>query len=696
MLFRPTHTNTHLSPFTGMTRESWIEAGKYLLEGVFNNIGDFEDPVVLPRTETEITYPHIGSDPHSLRQQQLAEIFEGLTRTFFIAAPLIHEDPDLTINGIVLKDYYRHHILRVINPSDEMFVGSYEYLSKLTGSKDPTRVFQQTVETCALVIGLWLSEHEIWDDYNSEEKNAIADFLGGFASAPTVPQNWRFFNMLSLAFLYMHGYKADENIMLDHAQAILSYYAGDGWYRDGQCFDYYSCWAFNLYAPIWNLWYGYEKLPYIAEKFEEYSNKLMETYPFFFDREGHTNMWGRSCIYRFAAASPFIGNLMLEHSSIAPGKARRIASGSLLQFLTRDDFLSEDGVPMLGFYGQFGPLVQGYSCAESPYWFGKAFLCLYFPKDHPFWTAREESGWDGSSDVKETFLPGPGLLFTDHEGNGEAILRTAKIRKNKKDIHGMWNYGKLSYNSGFPWEATPELSEGELKTGEVESEQYVIKDITCGDLLHPNVILQGRYETKDTDLPVLYRRLFFDFDMNTENHWNQALNAADIAMPLGILRVDKLRLYRKPVMITLGSYGFPDNGTKITELTEGSAKAVILEGKDHMGCPVRLAMTVYDGWENLKIIKSRGTNPDSPDSVLIAACSEQTGLYDSREPYIFISQVITRRDDIPFTKDELFPIASINYTDAGKTGAYGPVEIVLRSGRKINVDHSGMEGSLTL
>ena len=48
------------------------------------------------------------------------------------------------------------------------------------------------------------------------------------------------------AFLDMEGYEIDEEIMLDHAQSILAYYAGDGWYRDGHSFDYYSCWAFNV------------------------------------------------------------------------------------------------------------------------------------------------------------------------------------------------------------------------------------------------------------------------------------------------------------------------------------------------------------------------------------------------------------------------------------------------------------------
>ena len=43
--------------------------------------------------------------------------------------------------------------------------------------------------------------------------------------------------LLDMAFLHMEGYPIQKDVMLDHAQAILNYYAGDGWYRDGHSFD---------------------------------------------------------------------------------------------------------------------------------------------------------------------------------------------------------------------------------------------------------------------------------------------------------------------------------------------------------------------------------------------------------------------------------------------------------------------------
>lgn len=684
MKFIPKTLDYELSPYTGLTRESWLEAGEYLLQGIFQHIRSFDDPVVVPRQETKITYPHLDSPEEQLRSQQLAEMFEGLTRSFFIAAPMLKNRPELQICGYRMADYYKNQVLRSCTRGDEIYIGTYDDQQELTKHADPNRAFQQTVETCALVICLWVSREQIWDTYTLAEKDVIAEFLSNYAHANTVPQNWRLFNMLDLAFLQMEGYPIDEDIMRDHAQAILAYYAGDGWYRDGHSFDYYSCWAFQVYASIWNVWYGYEKEPYLAQRFEEQSNELMKTYGDFFDRDGFTNMWGRSNIYRNAATSAFDANFFLKNPTADPGWSRRICSGSLMQFLGREDFLKE-GIPTLGFYGQFSPLVQGYSCAESPFWLGKAFLCLHLPADHPFWTARENNGtWEvlREKECKVTCLDKPGLCFSNHEANGETNLRTGKIVKNAGDEHGMWNYSKLCYNTKYPWEAAP--------CPEVEAQQYVLKDMQSSRLTKANVTFwHGQKEG------VLYRRQFFDYRLNTECHWLQAINLADFTVPYGILRVDKLRLYQCPVELTLGSFGFPDQGTDISYREKGTARAVILKGKNAAGVPRQLAMTICYGWDEIELIHSTGTNPDSERSIIAYAKTARRKQY-GYEPYLLISQQLTREDDLDFTEEELFPIRDLCFSDSQKCGGYGPVLLKMQDGSCKRIDFEGMEGNLQL
>ena len=148
MAFQPKTLDFKLSPYTGLTRQSWIEAGEYLLEGIFTNIESPDDPVVMPRKETKITYPHLNECEENQKTQKKAEMFEGLTRSFFIAAPLIHINPDMEICGIKIRDYYKKHVLRACTKGDPNCVGDYEEQQELTGHADPFRAFQQTVERC--------------------------------------------------------------------------------------------------------------------------------------------------------------------------------------------------------------------------------------------------------------------------------------------------------------------------------------------------------------------------------------------------------------------------------------------------------------------------------------------------------------------------------------------------------------------
>ena len=678
MHFSPENLDFELSPYTGLTRKHWIDAAKFILEGVFRNIKTMDSPVLVPRYEWEVTYPNKNTPAWKVQ----AEYYEGLARSFFIAAPLISIEPDLVIAGKSMREYYKRHILRSCTPGDEYYVFSYSDMDKDSKPSFDLHTYQQTVETCAMVIGLVTTRKEIWETYTKEEKDTIASFLHDYAEKATVPQNWRLFNMLDLAFLNMMGYEIDKSIMREHAQAILAYYAGDGWYRDGHTFDYYSAWAFQVYGPIWCAWYGYENEPYIAKRFEENSNELMKTYDRLFDEKGNVTMWGRSNIYRNAATSPFAANYNLKNPTVNPGLARRISSGALMQFFGRDDVLYE-GVPVIGFYGPFTPMVQSYSCAESPLWLGKAFLCLELPENHPFWTAKEEGGvWDEmkKGEVRETVLNGPGLCLTSHHDNGEMIMRTGKVIKRVGDSNGRWCYAKLSYNSRYPWES-------DLPSG-LSAASYVLKEPDIDKTEQINAIYWSGERNE-----VLYRRALFGFESSRDYHWTSMIDLADFPVSNGIVRADKLRLFHKPVDIYLGSYGFPCPDAKWRIEEKGDAKAVVLSGHGSDGKPRHMAMTIFGGWDELKVEKSTGTNPDTSESFIIFAHASRERLF-AYEPYVLISQVITKEGDEGFTDDEIFSIEKIDYTDKERCGGYGPVTISLKNGKIYTVDFNGMDGNL--
>ena len=76
------------------------------IRGIFQNIESIDDPVVLPRQDTAVTYPHLLAPEDQQERERKAEIFEGLTRSFFIASVLIENEPAVEIEGKGLRDYY--------------------------------------------------------------------------------------------------------------------------------------------------------------------------------------------------------------------------------------------------------------------------------------------------------------------------------------------------------------------------------------------------------------------------------------------------------------------------------------------------------------------------------------------------------------------------------------------------------------
>ncbi len=177
MGYKPNYLDYEQSPYTGLTRESWIDAGKYLLSGIFSQLRDKDAPIVLERSETKITYPHMDAAKNKRRAQQKAEIFEGLCRSFFIASVLIREEPKLSIAGIGIRSYYMEHILRcVADKESPEYVGSRQEIEELTGDSDLFLPYQQTVETGGLVIGLFMSREVIWERYSKKEQDAVAAF----------------------------------------------------------------------------------------------------------------------------------------------------------------------------------------------------------------------------------------------------------------------------------------------------------------------------------------------------------------------------------------------------------------------------------------------------------------------------------------------------------------------------------------
>ena len=88
--FEVKNPDLKLSPHTGMSKKHYIECAKYLLERAFIHVDSPDTPLTFPVVQGK-TYPQ--PDDPDWRYRSLE--FEALERTFTLAGPLIHIDPEI-------------------------------------------------------------------------------------------------------------------------------------------------------------------------------------------------------------------------------------------------------------------------------------------------------------------------------------------------------------------------------------------------------------------------------------------------------------------------------------------------------------------------------------------------------------------------------------------------------------------------
>ncbi|MEU9295524.1 DUF2264 domain-containing protein [Streptomyces sp. NPDC048266] len=268
---------------------------------------------------------------------------------------------------------------------------------------------QAIVEAASIALGLRLTRPWLWDRLDDRTREQVADWLRPALAPSPVDNNWWLFGLTVAGFLQDAGIDTGRAAAtIDRSLArIEDWYLGDGWYSDGdnRAFDHYNAWALHFY-PVLHAHLAGDRA--LLDRYGPRLRAHLDDYVHLFDANGAPAPYGRSLIYRFAAAAaPWLGTLT-GHTPLSPGATRRLASGSLRYFLDRGA-AGPDGLLTLGWHGPYPPLVQEYSGPGSPYWASKGFLGLLLPADHPAWTDPEEPLPAERADTVRPFAPA-GLL----------------------------------------------------------------------------------------------------------------------------------------------------------------------------------------------------------------------------------------------------------------------------------------------
>ena len=610
------------SPYTGLTRKHWMEAAKYILNGAFGYIHCLDDQMYFPK-QLDKTYP---------RNEKAAPVakLEGLARTLFVAAPLLHNDSNLVLHHIRVADYYRHQLVSLCNPDSKSFIPDR------TGGPSQT-----LLELGSLVISMKAAPEVLWNPLTKVQKDALAAKMKSYGEGPTIGSNWMFFNVFIMSFLKDQGYPVNEAYLEENLQKLLARYRGEGWYNDAPAYDYYSAWAYQTYGPIWAHFFG-KQYPQYAAQFLKNEHDMVDNYPYMFSKEGKMNMWGRSIPYRFATTAPFPWLEYDTTGKVNYGWMRRIASSTLLQFLEHPEFL-ENGVPTMGYYGEFAPAVQIYSCRGSVYWCGKAFFSLLLPETSKYWSAVENNGpWEKEfrqGKVYDKFQPATNLMITDYPNSGAAEMRSwchETVAKDWQLFRSSENYNKLAYNTEFPW-----MADG--KNGEISMNYGTLNKKGEWEVL--------RLYTFKSFENGIYRR---DAVLETDSTVKYQL--ADITLPDGILRVDKVTVPSQTT-IRLGHYSLPqlDKEINVSFKEEYNGKRPeqwAIAGNGHYS----LALIPLEGWKKgaAESLRVKGLNPVSRECELLYV--EDT-VKDSR---IFVTLQLWKKGKDGFTEKELHPVKSVS------------------------------------
>lgn len=619
-----------LSPLTGMNREHWKDAAKYLLRGAFSYIHDLDDAMKFPK-QPGVSYP---KDESRVPTEKL----EGLCRTLFLAAPLLREEPTLVINNIRVADYYRYQIGKLIDPNSPSFI---KPRAKNGGPS------QNLVEFGALAVSLFAAPEVLWNPLSQGQKDSLAAVMISYGDGPTVPSNWKFFNIFVLSFFQSQGYAVNETLLEDYLQKSLDHYRGDGWYNDNPAYDYYSMWAFQMYGTVWAAFYGDKHYPAFAAKFKENFKPLKDNYPYQFSKDGRMIMWGRSISYRFGAAVPLPLMGLENDPNTNYGWMRRIASSTMLQFLQHPEYL-KDNVPTLGFYGPFEPAVQSYSCRGSVYWSAKLFLGLLVPANNPFWTAKENNGaWEtelADGKVHNKFQKGSDILLTDYSEIGASEIRAwcnVPLKNNWEKFRGSENYNRLSYNSAFPWQA-------DGPNGEVAMNYVFSNDKKEWEPIR-------MFTFKKFEDGVYYR------DAVLESNPNVKMQLADLPLDQGILRLD-LYTGTDTADLRLGHYALPQKKGPITERSlkvKGCQVRIIDNGE------YQLALVALQNWGAMETLSTKDLHPESADSKLLEVAKRMEPA--TKSPKLCATLMLWKKSGSKWTPSELMPVQKIRFQAASKT-----------------------------
>jgi hypothetical protein len=291
-------------------------------------------------------------------------------------------------------------------PDDETAEGKMrkqmrdELLKGLANAVDPShpdylnfRTEGQPIVDAAYVAHAFIrAPKALWEPLDETTKKRFIEEFKSLRTRKGAYNNWLLFAGLTEGFLLKIGEQHDPARIDFSIRKMKEWYAGDGWYGDGEKFsmDYYN--SFVIHPMLVDL------LRILVEKKmaqqQEYDLALqrMIRYSEFLERviapDGTYPAFGRSITYRTAAFQALAQTALMEKlpAHVSPAQVRCGLTAVMHRMFDGNQNFDTNGWLVLGFNGHQPMVADQYTSTGSLYLTTIGFLTLGLPADNKFWT----------------------------------------------------------------------------------------------------------------------------------------------------------------------------------------------------------------------------------------------------------------------------------------------------------------------
>jgi hypothetical protein len=272
---------------------------------------------------------------------------------------------------------------------------------------------QPLVDAAFLASSFLRAPGQLWEPLDSLTKQRYIVEFQQLRRIDTPYNNWLLFSATVETFLFLINAQYDIYRIHSAIRKIEEWYAGDGWYADGEhfAFDYYNSYVIQpMYVQVLSIMANKNRLS--TDKTLAVARKRMQRFGIILERmispEGAFPVFGRSMTYRLGVFQPLALMAWNENlpAELPEGQVRAALTCVMKRMFAVEGNFNEKGFLQLGFAGHQPQLADSYTNNGSLYLTSEIFLPLGLPDNHPFWTSPAQEwtakkAWNGNDFPKD-------------------------------------------------------------------------------------------------------------------------------------------------------------------------------------------------------------------------------------------------------------------------------------------------------